>query len=174
MKINYRIIISIAIAFVVTAYLQDIVPPFGGYDIKIPFILGAFIYYLFRHKLVFGIIAAVFCSILGDGFSESSGIAYLISSIIAIFANCFILKKQLPENSISCGIIAFPLSILVLLVQYLSLVIFVENVYPLSIVIPKLLITSLFSVVATIVISELIYRFELIIGNKEVVDEELG
>ena len=109
MRNNYRIVLSIIVTFVLTAYLQDRLPPLFAYMIKIPFVLAAFVYFMFRHNLLIGIIAGVFCSILGDGLSESSGIAYLVSCICALFANQYLFKKQLPENSISCGLIALPM-----------------------------------------------------------------
>lgn len=174
MRNNYRIVLSIIVTFVLTAYLQDRLPPLFAYMIKIPFVLAAFVYFMFRHNLLMGIIAGVFCSILGDGLSESSGIAYLVSCTCALFANQYLFKKQLPENSISCGLIALPISALVLIIQYASLAIFTDFIPSVGFALIKLLITALLTCIATIVLSEIFYRFELIVGNKEVVDEEFG
>lgn len=174
MRINYRIILSLVIAFVITAYLQDKQPPITIYMIKVPFILAAYIYYLFRHKLIFGIIATIFLTLFGDGLSESCGIAYLLTGVCAIFANRFVLRKQLPDNSVSCGLIALPMTIIILLIQYISLLIYAEVPPPLSFVIVKLILTSIFTSIITVAIAEIIYRFELIVGNKEVANEELG
>lgn len=171
---NNRIVLSLILAFTFSAFLQDRLPPFSMYAIKVPFVLAPFIYYVFRHKLVIGIIAAICCSIMGDGLSISSGVAYLIVSIGTLFLNHYVFKKQLPDNSISCGLIAIPLTVLVLLIQYASIVIFTENAFHISFVLVKLIITAILTGVATIVLSEAFYRFELIVGNKEVADEELG
>lgn len=174
MRNNYRVVLSLILAFLISAFLQDRLPPLFAYMIKVPFVLAPFIYFMFRHNLVMGIISAVFCSILGDGLSDSSGIAYLVVSICALAANHYIFKKQLPENSISCGLIAIPLTILVLLIQYVSMVIYADVAPSFGFVMIKLIITAVLSGVATAVLSEAFYRFELIVGNKEVVDEELG
>lgn len=174
MKNNYRVILSIVLAFVLTAFLQDRLPPFSLYMIKVPFVLSAFIYFMFRHNLVVGIIAAVFCAIFGDGLSETCDVAYLITCVSALFVNHYVLKKQLSQNSISCGIIAIPLTILVLLLQYFSISAAGYATQTIGFLIPKLLISSILTCIGTIVISEVIYRFEIIVGNKEVVNEEFN
>lgn len=174
MRNNYRVVLSIILSFIVAAYLQDRLPSFSFYMIKVPFVLAPFIYFMFRHNLVMGIISAVFCALLGDGLSNSCGIAYLIVCIAALFSNHYLFKKQLPENSISCGLIAVPLTILVLLIQYASIAIYSENVHSLGFVFIKLIFTAILAGVSTVILSEIFYRFELIVGNKEVVDEELG
>lgn len=174
MRNNYRVVLSIILSFVLAAYLQDRLPAFSFYMIKVPFILAPFIYFMFRHNLLMGIISAVFCALLGDGLSDSCGIAYLIVCIAALFSNHYLFKKQLPENSVSCGLIAIPLTIFVLLIQYASFAIYAENVPSIGFVLIKIIFTAVSSGVAVIVLSEVFYRFELIVGNKEVVDEELG
>jgi uncharacterized membrane protein len=121
-----------------------------------------------------GIIAGVFCSILGDGLSQSSSIAYLVSCTIALFANHYLFRKQFPENSISCGLIAIPICALILIIQYVSLAINVDTIPSIGVALIKLLVTVLLTFLATIVLAEIFYRFEIIVGNKEVTHEELG
>lgn len=174
MKNNSRVLLSLILAFMLTAYLQDRVSPFSTYAIKIPFILSAFVYFAFRHNLLIGIVAVFPCALLGDGLSLSSGVAYLFVSSITVALIYFFLKKQLVENSLSCGLIVLPLTLALLLIQYLSNLIYVGNALPFGFVFAKLLITAVATAIATIVLAELFYRFEIIVGNKEVVDEELG
>lgn len=174
MKNKYRIIISILLAFVCTSFLQDVLPPFSRYMIKPQFVLAAYTYFLFRHKLAFGIVAAVICAILGDGLSGSSGVAYLVAVITALVANHYLLKKQLPENSVSCGLIALPLSLIVSILQFVGVAVKSDYIPSFGFVLFKLIITAVLTAIATIIIAEIIYRFDLIVGNKEVVDEELG
>lgn len=174
MKNNARVILSIILAFMLSAYLQDRLPSFSVYEVKIPFVLSAFVYFAFRHNLVMGIIAVAFSALLGDGLSISSGVAYLIVCSATVAIIYFFLKKQLIENSISCGLIAFPLTFVVLLFQYISIIIYGGNALPIGFVLIKLLLTAAITAIATVLLSELFYRFEIIVGNKEVVNEELG
>ncbi|MBO7298995.1 MAG: hypothetical protein J6V41_04190 [Kiritimatiellae bacterium] len=174
MKNNGKVVLSLIIAFVLSAYLQDRLPSFTVYAIKIPFIIAAFVYFAFRHNWIIGIIATALSAVFGDGLSLSCGIAYLIVCSLTTILIYFFLKKQLVENSISCGLIALPLTLVLLLIQYFCIVVYEGVSLPFYFLLTKLLLTAVITAIVTVVLSELFYRFEIIVGNKEVVNEELG
>ncbi len=120
-----RIAKSILVMFVAVTFaavLQELLPPVPTGDVKLPVLFAVCVYYAVRREPGYGFSAALWCGVMQDGLDS---IPYGISalSFCLITALCVILvKKQMPDNTISCIIVATAGGVLIEALQYGALV----------------------------------------------------
>ena len=120
-----RIAKSLLVMFVavtLAAVLQELLPPVPAGDVKLPFLFAVCVYYAVRREPGYGLAAAVWCGVIQDGLdSVPYGVSAL--SFCLITALCVVLvKKQMPDDMVSCVIVAVVGGVLIEALQYGALV----------------------------------------------------
>jgi rod shape-determining protein MreD len=94
------------------------VPPVPVANIKLPCLLSVCVYYAVRREPGYGFAAALWCGVMQDGLDS---IPYGVSalSFCLITALCIVLvKKQMPDNTVSCVLVAVAGGVLIEVLQY--------------------------------------------------------
>lgn len=118
-----RSVLVMFVAVTVASVLQELVPPVSLFSIKVPWLLAVCVYYSVRREWTWAIVAAVWCGVMQDGLG---GIPYGVSlfAFCAIACFCvFFVKKQMPDNTITCVIVSVGGGIVVETLQYVMLLV---------------------------------------------------
>lgn len=118
---SMRLLKSLLVMFVavtLAAVLQELVPPVPMANVKFPCLLSVCVYYAVRREPGYGFTAALWCGVMQDGLDDIPyGISALSFCLIAIL--CVILvKKQMPDNTVSCVLVAVGGGVLIEALQY--------------------------------------------------------
>jgi len=117
-----RSMLVMFVAVTLAAVLQELVPPVPMANVKLPCLLGVCTYYAVRREPGYGFGAALWCGVMQDGLDS---IPYGVSafSFCLITALCVVLvKKQMPDNTVSCVLVAVAGGVLIEVLQYTALV----------------------------------------------------
>ncbi|NLB68686.1 MAG: hypothetical protein GX804_03235 [Lentisphaerae bacterium] len=106
------------IAVSLAAAFQEVLPPIPVGNVKLPFLLGVVAYYSMRRELSYAIIATVWCGIVHDGLGRMPwSVSLLAFSIFTIFCR-LVLRRQMPDSTLTCMVAAMAGAILNDFLQY--------------------------------------------------------
>lgn len=110
------------VAVTLAVVLQELVPPLSIANIKLPCLLSVCVYYAVRREPGYGFVAALWCGVMQDGLdSIPYGVSALSFCLITVL--CMVLvKKQMPDNTVSCVLVAVAGGTLIEMLQYGALV----------------------------------------------------
>jgi len=117
-----KTILAMFVAVVMAAILQELVPAFSAAHVKLPCLLGVAVYYSMCREPVYGVTAAVVCGVLQDGLGNIPYGVSLISFCVTSLLCILVLRRQLPENTVSCMIVGMAGGLLTQVLQYAALV----------------------------------------------------
>ena len=110
------------VAVVLAAILQELIPPLTPLHLKVPALLGVCVYYSLCRGAGYGFASAVWCGLVQDGLGNHSfGISLLVFCAVAALCS-ILLKRQLPNNTVSCMLVAMVGGFLTEALQYAALI----------------------------------------------------
>ena len=115
-------VLVMVVAVVIAAILQELVPAFSAAHVKVPCLLGVAVYYAMCREPGYGVMAAVWCGVLQDGLGNIPYGVSLISFCVISLLCILVLRRQLPENTVSCMIVGMAGGFMTQVLQYAALV----------------------------------------------------
>ena len=113
-------LLVMAIGITVAAVAQSFLPLPPPLRLPAPLLLGTAIYYCVRREAGYGLLCALWCGVFEDGLG---GVP--LGASLAFFAATwwfcrFVVRRQMPETTLSCAVAGAALAPLLLLAQYFA------------------------------------------------------
>jgi len=116
------------VAVTLASVLQELVPPVSPFSVKAPWLLAVCVYYAVRREWMWSVAGAVWCGVMQDGLG---GIPYGVSLFVFCLIVCvcvFFVRKQMPDNTVTCMIVSVAGGVIVETSQYVMLLVSGEYV----------------------------------------------
>ena len=113
-------LLVMAIGITVAAVAQSFLPLPPPLRLPAPLVVGTTIYYCVRREAGYGLLCALWCGVFEDGLG---GVP--LGASLAFFAATwwfcrFVVRRQMPETTLSCAVAGAALAPLLLLAQYFA------------------------------------------------------
>lgn len=161
-----RSMLVMFVAVTLASVLQELVPPVPPFSVKAPWLLAVCVYYAVRREWVWSVTAAVWCGMMQDGLG---GIPYGISLVVFCLIAClcvFFVKKQMPDNTVTCMIVSVAGGIIVESCQYVMLL--MSGAYvalPTVYLLGRLLIFIVLCLPVAAVVAGIVRLLDVVSGN---------
>lgn len=170
-----RLARSILVMFVAVTFasvLQELVPPVPPFSVKIPWLLAVCVYYAIRREWGWSVAAALWSGVMQDGLG---GIPYGVSLFVFCLIVCgcvFFVKKQMPDNTVTCMIVSVAAGIIVEVSQYVMLLMSGEYAaLPSVYLLGRLLIVAVVCPLVAGVVAGMVRLMDMMSGNVEFENE---